>query len=145
MLESRLTFVRKSDKIDRHGKHYAWYKCSCDGKEVELRIYSVLRKNTYSCGCLKKELHKANFIKHNSTNSIEYRIWKGIKSRCYNKNTKSYKNYGGRGIVVCDRWKNSFTNFYNDMGIRPSSLHTIERINNDKDYSQDNCKWILKI
>ena len=72
-----------------------------------------------------------------------YPIWQSMKQRCHNKNHKAYKRYGGRGIFVCDEWINSFVNFIRDMGDRPDSF-SIERVNNDKGYSPDNCKWATR-
>jgi hypothetical protein len=73
----------------------------------------------------------------------EYQAWANAKTRCYNTSTRYYKNHGGRGIRVCERWLNSFTSFLSDMGVRPSSKHSLERKDNDGDYTPDNCVWAL--
>lgn len=71
----------------------------------------------------------------------EYSTWGGMKARCYYLKHKDYKNYGGRGITVCERWRSSFVNFLLDMGPRPSSIHTLDRRNNVKGYDKSNCRW----
>jgi lambda repressor-like predicted transcriptional regulator len=80
---------------------------------------------------------------HNKSSFPEYKIWAGMKCRCLNINNARYQSYGGRGIEVCERWLD-FENFIADMGRRPSSAYSIERINNNGNYCKDNCKWILK-
>lgn len=77
-------------------------------------------------------------------NPIEYSAWQGIKSRCYNINNSRYKDYGGRGIIVCDRWLNNFSNFLEDLGKKPGNEYSLERINNDGNYCLENCKWATK-
>ena len=74
---------------------------------------------------------------------VEYDAWKAMRQRCNNPNNPRYADWGGRGIQVCERW-NDYTNFLADMGRRPSAKHSLERIDNDKNYSPDNCKWATK-
>ena len=76
-------------------------------------------------------------------NTPEYRAWASMKRRCNNPNVNNFHNYGGRGISVCERWS-IFENFYDDMGKKPSSNHTLDRNDNDKDYSLENCKWATR-
>lgn len=121
-------------------------RCEC-GQERNVRGIYLLDNRSVSCGCYKNELIANRSLKHgatvNRTPLPEYTIWVGIKDRCYNPDCSSYKHYGGRGITMCDRWFNSFECFYNDMGLRPSAQHSIDRINNDGNYQLDNCKWAL--
>lgn len=81
-------------------------------------------------------------ITHNKRHTPEYLIWAHMKTRCYNKNYKLYHCYGGRGIIVCDRWLNSFENFISDMGKRPTSKHSLDRFPNQNGiYEPENCRW----
>lgn len=123
-------------------------KCDCGGFSTPS---GTDIKNGYikTCGCSWVESARKNGkladgtanIKHGLHGIPEYFVWKTMKQRCSNKNNRSYPDYGGRGITVCDRWKDSFENFFKDMGERPSKRHSIDRMDNDKGYEPSNCKW----
>lgn len=116
--------------------------CEC-GKSWTGRLNGLRSGMIRSCGCLKSEEARKPKTHGMTTGgkSPEYRIWASMIQRCYNPKRDYYHCYGGRGITVCDRWRYSFENFFEDMGKRPSSKHSIDRINNDKSYSPENCQW----
>lgn len=110
------------------------WNCICDcGNKTIVRAGHLTTGGIKSCGC-KKQIH--GFYNH-----PYYSIWYNIKQRCYFKTHKQYKNYGKRGIKMSKSWYNSFEQFCKDMKQKPTPQHTIERINNNKGYSKQNCKW----
>lgn len=116
-------------------------RCLCDCGTYKRVSRSNLKTLTRSCGCILREITAARNRTHGKTRSAEYRAWRAIKDRCYLETCDAYPWYGGRGIKVCDRWLQSFENFYADMGDRPSSKHSIDREDSDRDYSPENCRW----
>jgi hypothetical protein len=133
----RLT-VTDAFKFQRGGMR--WFcVCRC-GNTVWVKANHLISERIRSCGCLFK---KGNHLIHGGRHTSEYGIWKSMKSRCFNSNAQAFKNYGGRGITVCDRWKDSFQNFLADMGHRPPGM-SIERNSNDGNYEPNNCEWATR-
>lgn len=137
----RLTVIELIPGNRAIGKRPA-YRCACDcGAETISAAADVRRGNTSSCGCFKRERMRTLRLSHNRSRSPEYSVWHMMKDRCYNTRAKAYPYYGGRGIAVCDRWRESFSAFFADMGPRPSLNHSIDRLNNDIGYEPLNCEW----
>jgi hypothetical protein len=134
----RLTIIKE---IKQKNKRRC-FLCRCDcGNKITV-ILKVLRNgNVKSCGCLRKEMMINRNITHDMSKYPEYKNYNAMKQRCMDKNQGSFKNYGGAGIKICQRWIVSFKNFYEDMGPKPGPNYSIERINNKGNYEPSNCKW----
>lgn len=117
------------------------YKCKCNNCGNEKIMVGTSVKNGYSksCGCLIKQNQKR---KHGMTGTPIYRKWKNIKGRCFNPNTSNYKWYGGRGITMCQKWKDDFYEFYKDVGDIPFEGAELDRIYNNGNYEPNNVRWV---
>jgi hypothetical protein len=123
---------------------YVRCRCVC-GTEKECYVYNLKHKKTTNCGCKKPEALAAAKRTHGMTDTPEYRVWQHVITRCYNPNADKYEYYGGRGISVCARWRESFSAFLEDMGPRPSPKHQLDRKDNDGNYEKANCRWATRI
>lgn len=144
----RLTVLGEAERD--MGKGRSWFcKCSC-GNTIITTTYKLKHGVKKSCGCLQREIGRINFTKHGEAHSRLHEVWKGIKSRCYNPKHSSYKNYGGRGIEMCNEWKDNYACFrdfmlsigYDDK--LPSGQQTVERIDVNGNYEPKNCTLITK-
>lgn len=130
-----LVVISRAHNSDSH--HARWF-CQCDcGNTAVVYSSNLIRGHTRSCGCQKEE----RILKHGMCGSPEYQAYQGMIDRCFNPNNSEYRNYGGRGITVCDKWREGFEAFYSDMGDRPSSQHSLDRIDVNGNYEADNCRW----
>lgn len=141
----RLLAVKNVPRPENNKGKGTFWECVCDcGKIVivgKCNLEDKKIKPNRSCGCYRKEMQNTLRRTHGMRCSTEYRIWSGMKTRCYNDNNHSYKHYGNRGIVMSDKWRNSFDEFYKDMGPRPSLKHSVERRDNNGNYTKFNCYW----
>jgi len=138
---NNLVVLGPSDKIEK-SRGLNWL-CRCDcGREVHVRGYCLRGGKAKSCGCVRNAELSEKRRTHGLTKTPEYRAWHHMKERCGNPNDKRFDDYGGRGIIVCDQWKGSFEKFIQDMGLRPSNKHSLDRFPDiNGNYEPSNCRW----
>ncbi len=139
-----LTVIKFSHKVfrnKRHGYYNYWLcKCSCGNESIVLHE-NLKTGNTKSCGCKSsRNTLSERVTTHGKSNTKTYNSWRAMKDRCYCKSHSEYERYGALGIVVCDKWKDSYENFLEDMGERPEN-HSLDRINPFGNYDPENCRW----
>lgn len=141
--------LKPIEKIGTTGHREAIYKCLCDcGKTVEIKGGNLTSGNSTSCGCNKNKMISEKNSTHGKSTARLYKIWEGMKRRCNSINSKDYKNYGGRGIKVCDDWEKSFSEFERwafDNGYDENAKYgecTIDRVNVNGNYVPSNCRWV---
>lgn len=136
-------------RLDRMEKLYGTFKsfwvCRCDcAAELVVCGNNLRSGNTKSCGCFRLEVRATNTRTHGLSRSRLYNTWQCMIRRCCNPENPAYADYGGRGITVCDEWRNDFPKFLADMGHPPTRRHSLDRIDNDAGYCKENCRWATK-
>lgn len=145
----RLTVIKRAKNRTRpSGGTVVRWACQCDcGRIVVVDSYALRSGHTQSCGCRKIDILLTHSKKHGLSGSFGYRTWDTMIQRCTNPNHKHFLSYGGRGITVCDKWRNSFQSFFDDISKLPhfgEYGYTLDRINVNGNYEPDNVRWATK-
>lgn len=135
IVKAKLTQVGASFLLKKY--RFAVFECECKQRKV-LRIDHVASGRTGNCGC------RYGASTHRMSGTKVYRVWQGMVHRCHNKNAANFDRYGGRGIKVCDEWRDSFECFFEDMGSPESPDLQLDRIDNNQGYSKKNCRWVTR-
>lgn len=134
----RLTVLHEDGQTTKNEIRWAC-RCECGGSKT-VRAGHLKHGTVTSCGCYRREWAVARMTTHGRSQTQAHRAWLNMRDRCLNPRAKSWPDYGGRGITICDRWRESFENFYADMGDPPPGT-SIDRIDNERGYEPGNCRW----
>lgn len=141
----RLTYLGEAGL--KNNRRICLFACDC-GKTTKAGLHDVRNGHTRSCGCYHNEIRSIVCLTHGHTanrrSTPEYRAWKAMKARCFDPNNISYKNYGARGVTVCEEWLNDYPSFLKEIGRRPSKNHSVDRINNNGNYEPGNVRWATR-